>query len=221
MSKREKIVTVANAKEETGVHYTTNHTGKMMGMQSLSTSCLENPFCQQYSKDPNKICSKCYAQRQMKCYKSMQKCLAQNTEILTSRRLKFEEIPYLNVAMFRFESFGDIQNEIQVINYLNICHKNQHVNFGLWTKNPEILRRVFEDLGEAKPSNLKIILSSPFVNQKADISKYWFVDKVFTVYTKEYAEVNGIKIICGSSVCIACGICYLDDDVVEITELEK
>lgn len=221
MSKRETIVTVANVKEITGVHYTVNHTGKMTGMQSLSTSCLDNPYCRMYAKDPEKICSKCYAERQMNCYKSMQNCLAKNTEILTTKRLSYEEIPFLNAAMFRFESFGDIQNETQVINYLNICHKNSHVNFALWTKNPAILDTVFGEIGEDKPKNLQIVLSSHFVNQQAAIEPWWFVDKVFTVYTKEYAEEHNIDINCGARLCIACRRCYLDNDITYINELLK
>lgn len=221
MNNRETIITVANAKEITGVHYTVNHTGKMTGMQSLSTSCLDNPYCRMYAKDPEKICSKCYAERQMNCYKSMQNCLAKNTEILTTKRLSYEEIPFLNAAMFRFESFGDIQNETQVINYLNICHKNPHVNFALWTKNPAILKTVFEEIGEAKPENLQIVLSSHYLNKQADITPWWFVDKIFTVYTKEYAEEHKLDINCGARLCIACRRCYLDNDITYINELLK
>lgn len=42
---REKFLTVAEAEKVTGVHYTVNHSGKMEGMQSLSTSCLCNKYC--------------------------------------------------------------------------------------------------------------------------------------------------------------------------------
>lgn len=42
---REKFLTVAEAEKATGVHYTVNHSGKMEGMQSLSTSCLCNKYC--------------------------------------------------------------------------------------------------------------------------------------------------------------------------------
>lgn len=37
---REKFLTLVEAEKVTGVHYTVNHSGKMEGMQSLSTSCL-------------------------------------------------------------------------------------------------------------------------------------------------------------------------------------
>lgn len=46
---REKFLTVAEAEKATGVHYTVNHSGKMEGMQSLSTSCLCNKYCKNRS----------------------------------------------------------------------------------------------------------------------------------------------------------------------------
>lgn len=221
MRKKEKVVTLANAKELTGVHYTMNHTGKMAGMQSLSTSCLENPYCRAYAKDPNKICSKCYAERQMGYQTSMKGCFAKNTEILTTHRLTWDEIPLINACMFRFESFGDIQNVLQVINYFNICHKNPNVNFALWTKNPAFIDMAINLYYEEKPKNLQIVMSSHFINVKANISKFPFVDKVFTVCTKEYAEANGIEINCGSNLCLSCGKCYFDNGIVELYELVK
>lgn len=38
-------------KEEIGVHITEKMTDKMEGIQSLSTSCVVNPFCQARMKD--------------------------------------------------------------------------------------------------------------------------------------------------------------------------
>ena len=45
---------------ENKLHITTNHTGKMTGMQSLSTSCKTNPNCAKYSKVEGSVCQKCY-----------------------------------------------------------------------------------------------------------------------------------------------------------------
>ena len=221
MGKKEKVLTLTNAKKETGVHYTLNHTGKMAGMQSLSTSCLQNPFCKAYAKDPNKVCSICYSKRQMSYQTSMQGCFAENTRILTTHRLALEEIPYINASMFRFESFGDIQNELQVVNYFNICRKNPNVDFALWTKNPAIIGRTISNLHEEKPENLEIVLSSHFLNRPADISKMPYIDKVFTVFTKEYVKEHGIEINCGAKLCIACGICYRKNGIKQVNELAK
>ena len=109
--------------------------------------------------------------------------------------------------MFRFEAFGDIQNEIQVINYFNICDKNKHVNFALWTKNPAIISRTINN-GCKKPKNLQIVLSSHYLNKETDIEKWNFVDKIFTVYTKEYIEENNIEINCKGESCLICQKCY-------------
>ena len=98
---REKFLTVVEAEKVTGVHYTVNHSGKMEGMQSLSTSCLCNEYCKNRSSNSELVCSHCYAQRQMKRYKNLNACLERNTEILTSRILKEAEIPMINASFFR------------------------------------------------------------------------------------------------------------------------
>lgn len=141
---REKFLTVAEAEKATGVHYTVNHSGKMEGMQSLSTSCLCNKYCKNRSINSDLVCSHCYAQRQMKMYKNLNACLERNTKILTGRILKEAEIPMINASFFRFESFGDLINVTQVINYFHICKKNKHVHFALWTKNPWIIEEALD-----------------------------------------------------------------------------
>ena len=214
-----RIVTVENAKELTGLHFTTKHTGKMTGMQSLSTSCVCNPYCQERSMNGDTICSHCYAQRQMKMYKNLEKCLQNNTEILTKRLLKDDEIPYINAAYFRFESFGDLNNELQVMNYFKICRKNPHVRFALWTKNPWFIRNVLKE--EKKPRNIQIILSSVFLNQRTSAWSYDFIDKVFTVYDKKFAEENGITINCGAKSCLKCHKCYVKGTTRYINEVLK
>ena len=75
---REKFLTVVEAEKVTGVHYTVNHSGKMEGMQSLSTSCLCNEYCKNRSSNSELVCSHCYAQRQMKMYKKIPEPLSEN-----------------------------------------------------------------------------------------------------------------------------------------------
>ena len=36
-------------------------TGKMEGIDSISTSCILNTFCEARKKDPDSVCSHCYA----------------------------------------------------------------------------------------------------------------------------------------------------------------
>lgn len=208
--KRDDILTIEDMKKVTGLHFTTNHSGKMRGMQSLSTSCLENEFCKTRSQLGDTVCSHCYAERQMRMYTSMQQCFKKNTEILTSRVLQDNELPLLNAAFFRFEAFGDLCNETQVINYFNICKKNKKVHFALWTKNLWFIDDAIKN-GHKKPRNLQIVYSSPHINCTAisALSTMPFVDKVFTVFDKDYIKAHNIEINCGDKCCLACQKCYL------------
>lgn len=203
------------------IHFTTKMNGKMEGMLSLSTSVLENPHCKERRKQGNSICKHCFAASQMKCFKSMIKCFKENTEILTSQLFSIDEMPVINALYFRFEAFGDLINETQVINYFNICKKNPNVKFALWTKNPWIIERAINQ-GEAKPENLQIVLSSPILNKAIEekaIARYNFIDKVFTVYDKKTSE--NISINCGGKKCLSCGLCYNKNETRYINEILK
>lgn len=189
-----------------GLHYTTNHTGKMQGLHSLSTSVAVNPHCIERQKNGNSICSKCFASAMMKRYKNLNDSLISNTEILTSGILDWGVLPLTPTRYFRFEAFGDLLNEYQVINYFNIARKNPNTLFALWTKNPRIIERALENSDLEKPENLQIVLSSPLINVAIKATKYDFVDKIFSVYDKETAK--GVNINCGSRSCLACGRCY-------------
>jgi len=217
---KEIIVTMFNSKKYNGLHLTTNHTGKMSGMYSLSTCCACNKYCEKYAKDPSKVCSKCYAGTMMKMYKALNKALKRNTEILTTEIIDKDKLPLINALYFRFEAFGDLNNDIQVINYFNICNKNKSVHFALWTKNPFIIQKVL-DAGYKKPQNLQIILSSHYLNVVADKSKWDFVDKVFTVYTPDFIADNNIEINCGAKSCLKCHKCYKSNGYEYINEKLK
>lgn len=203
-----------------GLHITLAHTGKMAGMQSLSTSCLLNPYCQRYASDPSKICFKCYANTMLKYRASMRPCLERNRELLTERILPIEQLPLLNIAFFRFEAFGDLNSATQVANYFNICNANPFTRFALWTKNPAFIDQAIK-MGHDKPENLIILVSSPYINKRADISRWWFVDKVFTVYDKKTIKDSDVDINCGANSCIRCLRCYLDNGITEINEKLK
>ena len=197
-----------------------NHSGKMRGMLSLSTSPI-NPICEARAKDENSICSKCYSITMQKRYTTLGQKLLSNADLLSRAVHSVEDMPKVNALVFRLEAFGDLTNTNQVKNYFNLCKANPFVKFALWTKNPNFIAKVLEE-GEEKPSNLVIIYSSPFVNAKADIKgKYPFVDKVFTVYTKDFAEANNININCGAKQCLTCLLCYLDNETYFINELLK
>lgn len=183
-----------------------NHGGKMAGFWSLSTSVIDNHYCQIKQKCDACVCSKCYAEAMLKRRSNQAKKLHFAYELLTRSVLPVDAFPALNVLMFRFESFGDLATPEQVINYFQLCRVNPRVSFTLWTKNPWLIQQAI-DAGESKPENLIVIYSSPRLN-KPEAPRYDFIDKVFTVYTADYAIENDVKINCGSRDCLGCQRCY-------------
>ena len=197
---------ISDFEKRYGVHFTVKHTGKMEGMISVSTSVLANKHCIKRRAVKGSICEKCFAASMMSRYSNLEKCLEKNTEILTKEIIQVSEMPIINAAFFRFESFGDLNNDIQVINYFNMAKANKHTRFALWTKNPFYIYSAIKK-GHNKPRNLVIILSSPFINTVADVPIiYNFVDKVFTVYDRETAK--NVNINCGARHCLSCLRCY-------------
>ena len=211
--------TLANSRKISGLHFTVNHSGKMSGMASISTSVTTNERCKKNAEIKGSICEKCFAAKQMKVFPSMEKPMVENQRILTSEVLPFEKLPTINNIYFRFEAFGDLNNAVQVKNYFNICYKNPRVKFALWTKNPDYIAEAIAD-GYAKPENLNIVLSSLFVNVERK-NPFPFVDKVFTVYDPAHIEAENIEINCGAKNCFSCGLCYEKNGVSIINEKLK
>ncbi len=209
------------------IFITYKHTGKMAGMYSLSTSALLNPYCVKRAKNKKSICAFCFSAKMLNnsFYKSLRKRLEHNTRVLTTRVLDVVEWPLINAHSFRLESFGDLQNTTQCINYFNFCNVNKIVNFALWTKNPFIIANTIR-AGYEKPENLIIVYSSPIINKAVDLQKmqnvFPFIDKVFTVWDSAESAVNaGVKINCGAAACIKCLQCYKKDGENVISELLK
>lgn len=213
------ICTLANSRKISGLHFTTQHTGKMAGMASISTAVTTNERCRKNAQIKGSICQKCFAAKQMKIFPSMEKPMVENQRILTSEILPEEKLPVINNIYFRFEAFGDLNNATQVINYFNICKKNPMVKFALWTKNPDFIAEAIRE-GHGKPENLNIVLSSLFIN-KERANPFPFVDKVFTVYDPEHIAANNTPINCGAKSCFSCGLCYEKNGITIINEKLK
>lgn len=210
-NKRLLTVTSGEFERETGLHICTMHTGKMKGMWSLSISPL-NPICEVRSKNPKSICSKCYSRNMQNMYTDLDKCLKKNMEILTTRILTDDEMPKLGnkLGMFRFESFGDIISEIQVLNDFHIAEANPEIHCALWTKNPGFISNAMKNYGIKKPDNLVIIGSSCKINvPQMDYKKCDFIDYIFTVYDKQFISEHNIDINCGGRSCRDCRKCYM------------
>ena len=194
----------------------TKHSGKMDGIPSISTSCILNARCQKRVGCNKSVCHNCFAHSYMKFRKELREALERNFHILTERLLTKKEIEDLNInsSFFRLEAFGDLNNNIQLINYINICRYYRNTRFALWTKNVDILLSVFSQKKYRKPRNLSLIISSPLLNvafQKSfveKVNKVVRVDVVFTVYSKDFVEKNNITINCGAKHCLSCLQCY-------------
>lgn len=203
------------------VYVSENMSGKMAGFPSISTAVCCNPVCAARSRDPESICSKCFAQNTVARYSALREHLIDNYILLTTTIIPREELPIFgNVRAVRFESFGDLANATQAINYIHIAQANPGVTFAIWTKNPAYLNKAIKECG--KPANLICILSSSKMNEVCDASRWDWVDHVFTVYDPAYIRENGIDINCGARSCAGCMRCYtVGNEEFHIAEMLK
>lgn len=207
----------------------TDHTGKMEGINSISTSTDLNPNCRANAKIRGSICAKCYAHNMIQMYAGLRDRLQRNTDALTKEVLPDEDLPdTTGMEIFRFESFGDLHNEIHLINYMNIVKKNPGTRFTLWTKVYDVAYNYFKD--HDVPENFTLILSSLMINQRIDLSRFKALGKFqpgqlksFTVWDKKFLDANPgvVNVNCGSRMCNLCRQCYSKNKVEEINEILK
>lgn len=195
------------------VSVSTRMTGKMEGVQSLSTSAFLNPFCQASCKLDGTICKHCFAHRTIALYRGLRENLENNFKILTENLLSKNDARCIRFSsvIARIEAFGDVANVTQARNYIMIVRANSQSRFAAWTKNPAIWDEALAL--EGKPRNLSMVLSSRKMNTVAeDYQKFGWVDYVFTVYDKEWLSKNNGNswslINCGARKCMECQQCY-------------
>lgn len=210
-----KKVSIDAFESREGFKVTRTCSGKMSGLWAVNTSAKVNPLCQKLSKNPDLICSKCYAQ-QFLCYRKSCAIRYEKNFHAAAGHL-WEYIPDLDSAMdhlvkklFRIEEFGDIANAVHAANYLLLIASNPTVTFGWWSKHPNLIRDAMELLGlEDTPANLSFVASSPRMNVPAvEYTKWTFVNHVFTVYRGAFAQENDIETNCAASSCYHCQRCY-------------
>lgn len=203
---------------------------KLNGINSLSTCCLDNCFCLDRMKDNDSICLHCYAKTQQK-----QQLALQDNNIINGVILRNIVIPakywkmYINPAdmskYFRIESFGDVANKTQALNYIEFCKAFPRVHFAVWTKNTGIWYFAFQD--SDKPKNLSYIVSSNKLNKPElwRINSDKNINHIFTVYDETAIEENKVGINCGGRSCMDCikrhKSCYFTDTEPVINEKLK
>lgn len=193
---------------------------KMEGLQSISTSVLENPICQARRKVPGSVCAKCYAQHLTAYRKGLRDCLVRNYDILNSHLLSPEEAlrTRFDTRYARIESFGDVASVTHARNYIRIIRANEDVNFGIWTKNTHLWKQAF-DL-EGKPENTTFVISSMNLNQPDEIPEELreYVDHIFTVWTPDRYIYKDTPSECAGIKCRTCLKCYKRNGQLEINE---
>lgn len=205
------------------VHVSDSMTGKMENVVSISTSCLCNPICRARVAEGKSICAHCFADAILQGAKRRRKALVDamesNFHLLTESVLPLDLLPvFPNISILRIESFGDVANVTQAINYANIARVNPSVTVAWWSKNLNFLRQAFDAIG-GKPANVIVIQSSFFVNTPAERDPV--ADKVFTVYDPEFAAAHDIDINCGARSCATCRRCYSHDTGADVREMLK
>ena len=185
-------------------------TGKMSGMPAITSSTLCNEYCNRLRATPGTVCEKCYTLKYLQSRPSVAERYRENTELLTTGIIPIHQLPFINAAICRLETFGDIVNATHLQNYINLIKKNSHCMFSLFTKNYTVVFNYFKS--HKQPKNLSIVISSLLLNQPFDVSFLADITlknvKIFTVYTKAYAQGNGVVINCGKNRCIDCQRCY-------------
>lgn len=204
-----------------------NMTGKLRGVPAINTSPLDNPFCERMSKVEGSICSKCYSRKMVAgIRKNCRTGWKSNGEELSSRLLTVSEIKALHLeekaphGIVRFSAHGELINYKHAYNLIKIAQLYPALTFGLWTKRLDVLNEVLVESEIDKPDNLVVIYSNPKVDSIIPVSilqaQYPFVDKVFSVMSKDNGDVN-----CGARSCATCRLCYSKNTTPEVVEKLK
>lgn len=203
---------------------------KLEGIDSISSSVIDNIICQCRRKIKDCICKSCYADSQQRRNFGLQEHNIINGIIFRNILIpvKFFRILPIFSKYLRVESFGDVMNVIQARNYIRIIKAFPDRRSAIWSKNIGIWEKAFKI--EGKPANCTYIHSSGTVNQVDEFAtEYEFVDHIFTVYDKAYAKKHNIIINCGGRKCMECIIkrknCYYrvnkNNNTLYINELKK
>ena len=149
---------------------------KLEKINNISTNTLTNDYCIKQNKKNNIICTKCYSFKGLNFRKAMIPLLQNNSDLLSNNIIDINFLPIIYNIYFRFNSHGELINEIHLINLINIVNKNKHCNFALWTKRNDIIKKYFDK--NKKPDNLILIYSNPKLNKPMNKTPKYF-DKTF------------------------------------------
>ena len=189
---------------------------KMAGIPSFSTCCLLNPACIARMRNGESVCAHCFSAAIQKFRQGVKLTTSQNYVTLNSQEIAVapkvhwtENALKINPhKLSRIESWGDVASVLQALNYIKLVYENPDCRWAAWSKNTWFWVQAFRKVG--KPKNLKFIKSSLRVNEIEPL-KDWeipWVDRRFTVCTKEWLDANGLKSNCAGIRCVTCEDCY-------------
>ena len=187
---------------------------KLDKIDNISTNTKTNNYCITQHKNKNSICFKCYSFKGLDFRKNMIPLLQNNSDLLSENIIDINFLPTIYNIYFRFNSHGELINEIHLINLINIVNKNKHCNFALWSKRNDIIKKYFDK--NIKPKNLILIYSNEIIGSIAKLPKYF--DKTFNNITKD--KINDFNINCFEK-CIDCLKCYTHNNIKTIIEKVK
>ena len=185
--------------------HTSIMSGKLEGFRSVSTNTLTNDFCIKMNQGKKEtICSHCYSHAMLSTYrKSTATALQRNSDLLSARVLKTEEIPLFKVGeAVRFSAHGELINGIHMRNYVKIAELNPQAVFTLWTKRRDIVSQYCKRC--PVPDNLIFIYSNPKLNDVMTTPPRFFHRTFNNVDT--HPDEN-----CTGQQCKDCMICYTID----------
>jgi hypothetical protein len=188
----------------------------------LSINVLPGEFCNKMHCNKKSICHQCYGYYMINRYNRLKNALKFNAEILSGRVLNQSEIEKISdyilnkkdLAGLRFNSIGEIINDIHMVNLQNIAYeirkKNKCIPITLWTKRKDLLFSVIE-----KPF-YNVIESNKFLNSYIDPAKDNRISHTFNVYDNKTlmdkdikkASKNGLNPVICTGLCSDCLICY-------------
>ena len=187
-------------------------TGKLAGLKAINTSPLANSYCKRMSRT-SAVCSKCYSIRMVSTYRKNCNPAWERNGTQLSKPVAFWELPkFKDGAVVRYNGHGELLNLLHAINLFKIAYTSPRAKFSLFTKRFRLVQNAIDILG--KPKNLQLVYSSPKLNKKSKLPKYF--DRVFTVYDHDCEDIN-----CGTRNCINCMVCYTDNGIIAVNERLK
>jgi hypothetical protein len=170
------------------------------------------------------ICEKCYAWKIEKLYTKTHQALSNNDflkyELLSKNDLLIITTYLKQFNYIRYNSFGEVETITQLKNYFNIAKMCKESHFTLYTKNFKILEKYLKI--HKQPKNIKIILSSYFINKplkRDNLSNKLKHNNIFTVYDKNTQPTQNKKSVACGKDCSKCMLCYLKNKDLYINEV--